>query len=73
MIHISELGALDWRQQSLPAWKIDHCTLELTGMFVDQPESREIVAEISAKGSRCRPKQIVNLKQRDNVIIDLQQ
>ena len=54
-------------------WKIQNRELKLVRVFVYQPESGEIVPEITADGRRGRPKQFHDVQFADHVVVDFKQ
>lgn len=59
--------------KSATTWKIDDHARETVGSLVEEAEAREIVSEIFSDRYRRGPKEIVDIAEGHNMVVNLQQ
>jgi hypothetical protein len=73
MVGVTKVRIEHGVQRTFAAGKIQSGTLKLAGLFIDQPESGEIVSKITSNGCRRRVEQFTNVQFRNDVVVDFQQ
>src|SRR5580692_5531988 len=61
------------RKKALAAGKVQDCAFQLVGLFIDEPETGEVICKIFANRRRGGTEEFIDIQLRHNLIIDFEE